>query len=206
MPLGQTSSGDILAQVTDDSSGDTMTVFTDFSLVISDAKGEAFFEGYIGGESAESPVIVGQDTDGNQYAISNGDVIGLTTTNDVFLGSGDHLYYYNYDEDGNFVSLTDGDGNEYAVEMADDGGFTITDPAGDTGNFNPDGSYAVTDPAGDMLDQGALFGENDGDPIATPDFGGDAGSPNADSSDQPNATLAPDNSGDTSGGDNSAGS
>jgi hypothetical protein len=198
MPLGQTPSGDILAQVTDDSSGDIMTVFTDYSVVMADAKEETFFEGYIAGESAETLMILGQDTDGNQYALSNGDVIGLTASNDVFLGGGDHLYFYDFGEDGNFVGLTDSDGNNYEVETAADGSTTITDAAGDIGDFNADGSYDIKDPAGDVLDQGALFGENDGDPMVTPEATVDAGSPNADSGDQPNATLAPENGGDAS--------
>jgi hypothetical protein len=176
MPLGQTPSGDILAQVTDDTSGDVLTVFTDYSVVMADAKGETYFDGYIAGESAESLMIIGQDTDGNQYAISNGDVIGLTTTNDVFLGSGDHLYYYDYDEDGNFVSLTDSDGNDYDVAADEDGNVYITDTYGNTGEFYADGSYDVYDEEGTVFDEGALFGDNDNDLEMGFDEGDDAAS------------------------------
>ena len=163
IPPRQTPSGEVLLQLDDPSSGAVLTVFTDYTLVEADAKGEVIFQGYIAGESVESLMIVGQDTEGTQYALSRGDAIALATDGNVFLGSGDHFYLYNYDKEGNFVGLTDGDGNEYAVETTDDGGYTITDGAGDIGDFNPDGSYDIKDPAGDVLDQGALFGPNDGD-------------------------------------------
>jgi hypothetical protein len=157
--------GDILVQITDDN-GDVLTVFTDSSVVAADVEGAVFFEGYVVGESAATLMIVGQDADGYQYAVINGVVIGLTATNVVFLGSGDHFYFYVYDEDGNFAGLFDSDDNDYAVETTHDGGFTITDPAGDTGNFNPDGSYDILDQAGEVLDQGVLFGENDDDSVS----------------------------------------
>jgi hypothetical protein len=200
----------------DDASGDVLTVFTDYSVVAAHAKGEVFFQGHIAGQSAASLMIVGQDTDGNQYMFSNDDAIGLTVDGDVFLGSGDHLYFYDYDENRNFVSLTDSEGHKYDVETAANGDTTITDAVGDIGDFNPDGSYNIKDPAGDVLDQGALFGENDGDPVSSLDAGGDAtltpdaeateGSLDANSSGEANATIAPDNGSDVSSPDaNSSG-
>ncbi len=202
MPVNQTPSGDILVQFTDDSSGDVLTLFTDYSVVMADAKGETFFEGNFGEDSSQSLIIVGHDTEGNQYAFSNGDVIGSTVGGDVFLGNGDHIYFYDYNDVGDFVGLTDGDGNEYAVETTDDGGFTITDVAGDVGDFNVDGSYDIKDPAGDVLDQGALYGENDDDPTLSLDASEDIGSLDENNSD---AGSVDENSGDASTvGDNGA--
>lgn len=161
-PPRQTPSGEVLTQL-DDPSGAILTVFSDYSLVAADAKGEVFFEGYIAGDSVESLIIVGEDTQGTQYALSHGDVFGLTAEGDVFLGSGEHLYYYDYDEDGNFVSLTDSDGNEYDVAADEDGNVYITDADGNTGEFYADGSYDVYDAEGNVFDEGALFGDNDND-------------------------------------------
>jgi hypothetical protein len=77
MRLGQTPSGDLLAQVADDSSGDVLTVFTDYSVIAAHAKWAAFFQGHIAGQSAASLMIFGKNTDGNQYALSHGYVPSL---------------------------------------------------------------------------------------------------------------------------------
>jgi hypothetical protein len=184
---------------------------------MTNADGEAWFRGYVGMSSGDGHIVIaGADSDGNHFVLDNGSVLGLLADGNVLMGNPTRWYTYDYDKDGNFVGLTDGDGNNYSVETAGDGSTTITDAAGDIGDFNADGSYDIKDPAGDVLDQGALFGENDGDPIATPD---------ANSGDEPAATVAPDNSadassvgdniaatessdantGDTSGGDNGSG-
>jgi hypothetical protein len=132
-------------------------------VVATDASGEEILQGYLAISDAGALMIVGEDTDGNQYVVSNGYALGLTVDGDVIMGYGEHMYFYDYDEDGNFVSLTDGDDNQYDVETDEDGSFYITDAYGNTGEFYADGSYDVYDEAGNVFDEGALFGENDDD-------------------------------------------
>lgn len=144
--------------------GEVLSVYGDYSVVVSDSEGE-YFHGYVTVDAAERLMIVGTGINGNQYAIyaDSGYRIGLTADGDVLLGTNDFWYLYDYDEDGNFLGMSDSEGNEYDVAADEDGNYTITDADGNTGEFYADGSYGVYDADGNLFDEGGLFGEYDGD-------------------------------------------
>jgi hypothetical protein len=146
--------------------GEVLKIYADFSLVYSDAEGE-YFQGYLTVDTAERLMIVGTHIDGTQFAIyvDSGYRIGLTPDGDVLMGTGDFWYIYDYDEDGNFLGMSDSDGNEYDVEFDEDGSIYIIDADGNEGDFYADGSYELYDEDGNFLDEGALFGEDDGDEL-----------------------------------------
>lgn len=157
--------------------GEVLSVYADYSLVVSDSEGE-YFHGYVTLDAAERLMVVGSAINGNQYAIyaDSGYRIGLTADGDVLMGTNDFWYIYDYDEDGNFLGMTDSEENEYDVAVDDDGNYYITDADGNTGEFYADGSYDVYDEEGTVFDEGALFGDNDNDLEMGFDEGDDAAS------------------------------
>jgi hypothetical protein len=144
---------DIIYESSNDD-GDVMLVFADYSLVATTAEGQEYLTGYLALNSAGDIIIVGTDTKGYQYVFDNDYLIGLTVNGNVFMGMAEFLYFYDYDEDGNFLALSDSDGNEYEVKFNRDGSFYITDTEGNSAEFYADGTYAIYDEDGNTLEEG----------------------------------------------------
>jgi hypothetical protein len=198
--------GDIIYESSNDL-GDVMTVFEDYSLVAITAEGEEYLRGYLALNAAGSVIIVGTDAKGYQYVFDSDYLIGLTANGNVFMGIAEFLYFYDYDEDGNFLALSDSEGNEYDVEFDADGNFTITDAEGNIGEFYADGSYAMYDEDGNFLEEGdwlpdddsSLSDEGNDDIINDDDYGDDDGF-NDDGGDDDGSDYG-DEGGDDDGGD-----
>ncbi|MEP7291443.1 MAG: hypothetical protein ABI835_06645 [Chloroflexota bacterium] len=145
---------------TDPTTGDTLMVYSDYTFVLEDSQGTTGLTGHFGIVGEDTVIAIAEDRDGVRYAYSGGNFSAYTPDGDVLIGNGYTVYSYDFDEDENFLGLTDSDGGEYQVDVDDSGSVSIYGPDGYEVYADETGAFELYDDEGNLVASGELDDEN----------------------------------------------
>ncbi len=152
---------DVVYSDTHPTNGVTVNVFSNATFVAEDELGVILMTGYFGFVAADTLIMIGERMDGTRYAFYDSYYSAYTVDGDVLIGNPFTEYTYDYDEDGQLLSLTDSDGGEYRVQVEDSGRVSIAGPDGYRVLADETGTFELYDAAGLLVVSGDLNDASD---------------------------------------------
>lgn len=163
---------ELVQTYTYEETGDTLYGYSDGSFELENVSGTIWLTGYFGFVGEDKLVAIAEDEAGTSYAFYNGYFSAFTAEGDVVVGNAFTAYYYDFDEDGNLLSLTDSAGGEYDVQIDEDGLTAIWGSDGYEAYADESGAFELYDADGDLVVEGEL-GDGGSDEFAVFDDNAD---------------------------------